>query len=375
MWNRCKYTILYHLTWLAAWSILTAAFGWGFQIVTMIREFSLSVYTAAVTAVFVILSAVTFSRLVCLFRVFAAMRSARCHREDLTVHRVTVEDGAPRVGKTLSMTEDLLNLAAAQWWELLGDYYVWQARAEFTELSAIDRKIMGQVTESVEFYIDHPDLIPLLWTNYGIECNGQRSSRLEYAHIIQAKKLPEGAVLGEDEGADDYSNDRFRYREQKEEKAVVNETFSKIGHYNYFFKCTEQDKKELHIGLRRVVGLNRTLYRREELLRPLWLMRLRDRLRTKIIRQEHCTERQLKRLTRLERLIGKIGFYKIFYIDYSNTQTTALELDRGSYVLPLNFPYRYETRAYRFDHAARDKAIEYDPHKTLYVRPRKPAAK
>lgn len=360
--RRNGYTYLYHALRLFA-ALLPCALSWWLTGVPLLRAFAWSFSTVAKLVLPMVLSVISLKRLVILFRIGGLARKANRHVSELAAHHISVVEGPPGVGKTLTMTADGVSLAAAQEQKLYCDYAFYAAQISAkAELTSEEYAIYRDLEAAIAYIEAHPDRIPLLFANYRIRVGDRVSNDLTPEHFLQHAWLPQYAVLLESEAADDFDNQRFLHKEQADDKARVNKFFSKIRHYIGGYSLNdEQDKRELHIGLRRVVGLNRYLVRREELYRPAFLSWLLRRLERRVLRRGYATVREGLRRERLERLIGRIGFFEIFYIDYGMIEKSAAAINEGSFVLALNFPFEYESRGYRFEYAPDNLRAAFDP--------------
>ena len=304
---------------------------------------------------------------------FWYIRKVREHDREIERGRVTTYDGAPGVGKTLSMTYDGVILAQFSESELWYDYIMNGARLSAENCKDInDFWKVATVRETAEFLADTNGM-GILFANYPIEVDGLLCCKLTKEHFLQRERLPERAVVLLDESADLFPCSRHNEKRDSEagiENAIYNETFSKERHYfNGYILANEQDNKENYIGLRRVVSCNRYLHAREEVCRPNRLIRRFERRKRKILKRGYADYSTYRKMSRLKAKIDKIGFMKIYFLDLGNTEKPGAELGEGYFVLPMNLPFKYETRAHQFAYKALTERIRAEVFESLYLRP------
>jgi len=303
--------------------------------------------------------------------------------EVIETGRANVYDGSPGTGKTLSMTYDGVLLSGYSFCEMIFKKCLQEAKERDKRKppfdNAEDEKRFNAIRETVDYYKNNPDKIPCLVSNYGVKIGEQFSTKLLKSHYLQKNKLHEGAVTLQDESADILSNQRSQpkgktdeeKREIAKENDLINETVSKMRHYgDWYMLFAEQDSAENYIGIRRVVSKNRYLTKLIKVCTPDRYIKRFEKIKSKVIRKDFCTDKQYKKAVKLQNLISKIGFFKIYYEDRGNSQKSNKVIDDGWYALPINLPFKYATRAYQLQYKAIDNEINLKEHKSLYLPPK-----
>ena len=323
--------------------------------------------------VLLVLFALWIVTFVKMFRPFWFIRKVNQHDDEISGDSVVTYDGAPRTGKTYSMTYDGVFLAGTAYFENKVDDLINAAKVEmgdgFKKWEDCARaKVLRDSIQNEE----SKGGIPMLYSSYPIEENGQFSSRLYYSHFVQRSRLPEGVVALQDESADLFSNKRSNATHNSKdyrENALLDETTSKIGHfYDGKLRFAEQDNNENYIGLRRVCAYNRYIYHREELCRPWRLIRRYEKIRGKIFRAGVCSPKRYAKIKRLKKRIDGVGFFRFWYKDTGNTERDNGTLREGNYILPLDLDFHYQTRAFLFQNAALQKNFTSTLWSSLYLR-------
>jgi hypothetical protein len=314
--------------------------------------------------------ALLFPALVKTARVFVYIRGVAKYEKGLSRGgRVRLSDGPPETGKTLTQTYNAWFMARRRWAELLIDYYISLAKEKRGDpLTVYDGILTKSVKETVEYYVAHPGQIPLLIANYAIRDGARHCSKLEFAHYLQEKRLPERGVVSDDECADRLSNQRSKSVDKAvmAENAVLSETLSKERHFgDWYMFFAEQNSGEPFNGLRRVVAFNRELQSCDKVCLPVFLLNRLDRICVRVLRDGVCPPERLKRIERLGRWIGKIGFFKIRYVDYANAEKGVRETGKGKYYLPLNLGFVYSPRGYMPYYKALNKPLDMSPFDSL----------
>ncbi|GHU98549.1 hypothetical protein FACS1894211_02470 [Clostridia bacterium] len=283
--------------------------------------------------------------------------------------RVRLSDGPPETGKTLTQTYNAHFMARKCWAELLIEYYLIKARRKRGDMETVYDEILNKsILETVDYYVGHPEQIPLLVANYAIKDGDRFCSRLEFAHFLQEKRLPERGVISDDECADDLSNRRSQSRDPviQLQNEILSDTFSKERHYGeWYMFFAEQNSGEPFNGLRRVVGINRELQSCDKVCLPQFLLRLYNRHSLKILLKGFCTQRRLRRLEKLGSKISRIGFFEIRYRDYGNNEKGIRDLGKGKYYIPINLEFRYSSRGYMPYYKCLNDPLEMKPFNSL----------
>ena len=172
------------------------------------------------------------------------------------------------------------------------------------------------------------------------------------------KRLPEHNVKCYDEIANDISN-VMRLSKNAEDDELqankINEYASLDRQYTGGYSLSnDQRLGEIYLGFRSVMGLRKRLLRKEEICKPALLIKILNKLKTKVLKQgENCTLKLSEKCKKLETLIKKIGFLKIYYIeelgqeDLSKKEKQELKQIIGinNYVLAVDVPFSYKHRA------------------------------
>jgi len=304
------------------------------------------------------------------------MRKVALHNSEvLKIGRVTTFEGEPSSGKSLTMTYDSIILANHSECEQRFTYLLQKGKEKnsfvkpFKNIDEYWR--FKSVEDSIQAYQNAPDTIPYLFSNYPIWQGSRRSCAITLNHFLQKQRLCEGAVVAQDESADIVSNTRSKAKVDSDtwkENETINEFVSKERHFgDWYMSFAEQDSGENFIGIRRVVKCNRYLERLDKVCLPHFLIRRFEKLKGKILNKDNCTHKYYKKIMRLKRMIGKIGFFRIEYSDRGNSQKSRRKTAEGYLVLPINMAHSYETRAYFYDYKPLHKAIKLEPHTSMYV--------
>jgi len=304
------------------------------------------------------------------------MRRVGVHEaEVIETGRVTTFEGEPGAGKSLTMTYDSVILANHSEREQRFTYLLQKGKEKNPALKPFknmdDFWRYCAVRDGVEAFAKLPDTIPYLYSNYPIWQGKKRSCNITLKHFLQRERVAEGAVIAQDESADIVSNTRSKAKVDSDtwkENEIINEFVSKERHFgDWYMTFSEQDAGENFIGIRRVVKCNRYMESLRKVCLPNFLINRFEKLKSKVLRRDNCTHKHFKKAMRLKRLITKIGFFRIEYSDRGNSQKSKRKTGEGYFVLPINLPCSYETRAYFYDYAPMNKPLKLQPHTSMYV--------
>ena len=129
---------------------------------------------------------------------------AKCNRykESLkNVPRVGFATGGPGTGKTSSKVFEVVEKAKILWKRLQEAYFFCQ-RLDPNKLTYTKKIDYDEIVDSYNFYLQHSNRIPCLWSNVPIWINGKRSFRLTKDHLMQKKRLPLQHLLAQMKGSD-----------------------------------------------------------------------------------------------------------------------------------------------------------------------------
>lgn len=294
-----------------------------------------------------------------------AQLSLLLHNRNIDVNNVvSVRIGQPGSGKSSSAGYDAVITARKMWAELQYKYMLMRQHiSENITVGAVDKVLEWyEVRDSYDYWMTS-DCVPCLFANIPLMVKGQNVSVLTYEHAAQIKKLPYHAVLYFDE-----VGSVFRTEMSTDKPLVVSDFFRLSRHFgDYRIICTEQDKLNIFIDVRRVVAENRYMLRQRWVNRP-WLFILPYKLIRLLVRYTKGS-RALSRVAMTANTIVKhIGQREYKYINQQNTELSYKKKERIKTIyLPTMLNYQYDDRTFRNLYLAKHKDINTEIFDSLLL--------
>ncbi|MEG1508867.1 MAG: hypothetical protein RR454_00280, partial [Clostridia bacterium] len=274
--------------------------------------------------------------------------------------RCVMIEGAPGTGKTLITTyksyynaldqQESLRLQAI---DLLNKDY-------FEGLNAVDNEKKNIVVQSLQHYRANPGIQNLHST---VAIFDKQSKLFSYVatpeEIKGGSRRPEKATYDLSESGDIVTTNNSN--QKGEAKESMNRNLSEHRQStDTIYVCDEQDKDDNGIMIRRIVDFTMSLEDMKQLLRPKFLLSKLSKINDKILLRSYSsdlsdltvfaeTPKEYKRKKLLNKLISKIGYFKINYHKSRNIKGQVLE-KHSSFLIPFNRPFDYDTRAYWLDY-------------------------
>lgn len=243
---------------------------------------------------------------------------------------VKVVSGPPRVGKTSLSVHEAFIMAKHKWALLQYEYWLWHSREkEILERNNLDELLRyEEIKLSYDFY-SKSKCIPCLWSSTPIfDKSGRACHKITLDHMKGLKRLPVYSVVLFDEiGAAIRADDGLN-RKGIEKPLDISDMFRLGGQFiRWTVYCTEQDYNHIFIDVRRVVGQNVVISRREWRNKPRLLFGIYTFLR--LLKVELLDKRQKQQpkranfLRKLEKFVYSIGFAATRFGYRTNTQTNG----------------------------------------------------
>ena len=218
-----------------------------------------------------------------------------------------------------------------------------------------------EIVESYEFYKEHPEIIPCLYSSIPVEDEqGRTSLQFTADHLLQKENLLSYGVAFLDEIGSmlppQLSNQKIE---------VIDLSFRFIRQFHEFHLIsTEQDGKAVVISARRVTAENKRMIAQKHILKPVLLTKIYNKLEERIIEKEiNPTPTKVALMKAFKSYIDSIGFRKFTYIDNGNLQFQASEGMKEpvkskvqTFITPPHLNCKYDDRTFKNLNKAKNQA-------------------
>lgn len=280
--------------------------------------------------------------------------------------------GAPGTGKSLSSSYESLLKAIYNWKELQYLYWLLMERLENENYVLTEDDL--EIKESYEFYKNSP-YIPCLHSNISIKYKGRFAHELTMAEIRQEERLPFMAIVLVDEIGAEVSVDASKNGQRP---LVISDTFRLCRHFGEFhITGTEQDKNNIYIDIRRVVGENRTYERMKYLFKPRVLTFIYKLLKWWF--RKNMSIGQSKKYSKFMRTFKKFldntGFIQLKYVITASTENASQKMNKGKIYFSPFLKYQYDSRVFKNCYLAKNKKLMCKGYDSLRLTPAKAKAR
>ena len=303
--------------------------------------------------------------------------------------RCAFSSGPPGTGKTSSKVYEAKQKASVMW-KKLQEAYFFCLSVDRSKLNENDQVDYDEIVDSYNYYLDHPDGIPCLWSNIAIwDDQGCKSFKLKKKHLLQYSRLPFYSVLFSDE-----IGCMFKAKKGSNDALDTLSEFARfIRHFiDGFWDFTEQDADKAFIDIRRSAGSNKYLQQQKWVLKPYFICTLYDILLdlsmydfnfSKLYKNKTSQKNShLKKATKsskrcnrflkwLKKLISCIGWRKYTFNEKGNpiNDNDKREVESGlkTFYLPSCLNCKYDDRAYRNKYLPKRKKIEGETFKNKFL--------
>ncbi len=302
------------------------------------------------------------------------------YAQDCAISRqhARVMAGEPGSGKTSRAVHEGYMMAVRQWNLLKFEFWMMHSQRDDIYASGDKLKILHykKLEESVNFYNEHPDKIPCLWSTFTItDYTGRTSYDITIDHIRAIEPLPQFPVIVFDElGAvlkNEFSNTKATWYDVSDFARLIRHWYE-----GFFYGC-EQDYNNIYIDFRRVVGENVLISCTEWVHKPVMLNFIYETLKyfkfDNLDKKIKSQRRYAKFLSKLEKFVKSIGFRKQYYKSICNVQTNATVSEKNDKfekivrpgtkvrIMPAMLSADYDERQYFFTNPSIfDKSIKYE---------------
>jgi len=282
---------------------------------------------------------------------------------------IFINEGGVGCGKTRNAVLVAYLKALHEWDKIVRYVKIYRSIKQQRKLTQKEFLEYKEINETYNFYMRHPELIPLVVSNVKIVdyCgeNGKRreSMQLLGGHLIQTYKLPFRAIVILDESGNAIEITAFHDREGCQ---PLDENMRLYRHYygdeSLFIGC-EQNSERANKAIRDPKNFVKKLLGIKNILRPKKLIKKFDKLCEKYVDEtDELPEFEIaNKLLKLQSRISKIGFARFSYRLYGGDQENRVELTDGTQhdYMPCYTPFHYDTRAMRNLYVMREKPIYY----------------
>lgn len=342
----------------------------GFSIVNLIVFIPFCAYIGITTIIFV-------TSLICSLRITT-------HIENLDLSKyVILRMGEPGTGKSSSGIYDAVEIAKKIW--QMVKYMYWLIKNKITRIYSgthLEHRVLGkdekgkpiiqyyrvytgdkdkilstiEIVEAYEYYSEHKEVIPCLWSDIPIVDNqGRKASIFTADHFLQKEKLISFGVAFIDEISallpTKLSTDKIE---------EVDLMFKFTRHYRDFrLILTEQDGSASLISARRVTAENRKMIKQTHILKPLILSLILKISKALLISKEP-TDAKVRYLTNLDYYVNSVGFRVYKYEDYGNLEVGnkgEVSSRRKSFVAPPQLNCTYSSRTFKNHYKPKNQAL------------------
>ena len=306
------------------------------------------------------------------------------HIENLDLSKyVILRMGEPGTGKSSSGIYDAVEIAEKIWEEI--EYKYWLIKNKINEIFSgthLRHRVLGydeygkpiiqyyrvyttdkdkilstvEIVESSEYYSEHSEVIPCLWSDIPIfDKKGRSVSIFTADHFLQKEKLISFGIAFIDEISallpTKLSTDKIE---------EVDLMFKFTRHYRDFrLILTEQDGSASLISARRVTAENRKMIKQTHILKPL-ILSLIFRISKAIVIKKEPTKNRVRYINQLNYYINSVGFRVYKYEDYGNLEVGnkgEISSRRKSFVAPPRLNCTYSSRTFKNLYKAKDMAL------------------
>ena len=281
---------------------------------------------------------------------------------------VIIKCGAPGTGKSSSGLWQAVEMSKRLWVELQDKYWMLkQAIDKITKKGGTppDKllKDFKEARTAYEFYKNN-ECVPCLWTNIPVTVDGRYTNMVRRCHIEQMRRVTAYTVVFLDEVGAIVSVD-----EGRDKPLCISDFFRLCRHMGEFrIICTEQDRENVYIDIRRVVADNEQMLAQKWVLKPLVLLAPFHVLRFMF----RINRARLKFLAPVLRWLSKtlryIGFRRFQAVSTGNTESAYTEdIKKRTYYLPTMLNCTYDDRTYREGYKVKNKVVNPDIFQSLIL--------
>lgn len=197
-----------------------------------------------------------------------------------------------------------------------GNPIIYYYRVYTSSQEKIERTV--EIVESYEFYQEHPEVIPCLYSSIPVQDDqGRTSLQFTADHLLQKEKLLSYGVAFLDEIG---SMLPPQLSNQKIEVVDLSFRFTRQFH-EFHLISTEQDGKAVVISARRVTAENRRMTGQKHILKPFILNKICTKLEEVVVEKDiNPTPIKVALLSTLRNYVNSVGFRKFSFIDSGNLQ-------------------------------------------------------
>ena len=297
------------------------------------------------------------------------------YKESTCSQNVQMNYGPPGACKTLETMFKVNAQAEYSWYKLQYEY--WKILCKLKDKKFIPNEDEREIIESYEFYVNNKG-IPCIASNIKLYSKVYKrySYDFEYEHLSQIKRAPFRLCAVMDEAGALLPTELFRDRDSNKLRTLqIEDTFRFCRQFNEMrLNGSEQRVGNVFKSVRGVVGVSKIFYDKEFILKPRFLTWIFERLKNRFTNRMEIKDsvKYASFMSKLERFINNIGFFKVSYIYMGNlengnvTSLPGLEKVQKLY-LPCCFDFVYNTRAYRGGYDCINKPIEMSCKEALDI--------
>lgn len=247
--------------------------------------------------------------------------------------------GNPGAGKTSSILYKMKILADMMWNEICIQFKLLEPYLNQVKFfPALNKDRAEEIIEAYNYY-KNSGTYPCLWTSIPCFVDGVPTNILEGDHLAQQERLPYGSVCVIDEARAIIPPELHR---TNPDSILFMAKFCR--HYGDFhFGLTDQAKEGAFNAWRRCSAENIFIEKQKWILKPKFLIWLKDKL---ILNLKKPTKFKTTILRILEKLISCIGYRKYFYSSFGNEYIQNISTTK-TFILPPFLNVDYDDRSCR----------------------------
>lgn len=311
------------------------------------------------------------------------------HIDNIDISKyVILRMGEPGAGKSSSACHDSYAMAEKVYKKLCFKY--WLIKNKISKIYSgthIEHKVLGiqngqlvihyervytgnkdkiertiEIIEAYEYYKDHPEVIPCLYSSIPVQDEqGRNSLQFTANHLLQKENLLSYGVAFLDEIG---SMLPPQLSNQKIETIDLSFRFIRQFH-DFHIISTEQDGKAVVISARRVTAENKRMLKQKHILKPMFLNWLCNKLEDRVVEKDiKPTQIKVGLLTALRKYVNSVGFRRFSYIDNGNLQFQGEgnpdnclgKTKVQTFVTPPNLNCFYDDRTFKNLNKAKNQA-------------------
>lgn len=293
--------------------------------------------------------------------------------EDISKKGLLLNGGAVGTGKSANGGDTVLNHSQSMWEFVCYQVKLYSLMLPKWTAEGNDIKIaeFKELKSCFDFYNEHQDILPCLFSYPAIEFDGKKSLPLTIDHLTQKNRLPPFTDFFIDECSHLVDTDLYKDRAKTNIPDLVDAFFRFPRHFlgdGVLGVCCEQDPNKSYIGIRRPTSYNKFMLGQLWVSTPNFLMRLLEKHKIKFMKNNKATAKDSCKLIKLERLVKSIGFRQLHFFINGNTENNQgfPKIEQVEYI-PATLNFHYDERAFRNYYLCKDKDIIYEPYKSLLL--------